>query len=258
MKILVIDRNNNLSWVDVTYKDRYFRSLDEETTYYLNQIYAVKDDNRSKTVICSYCGKEVSNSPSAIKSHRNMVHKSNKCFDCYYLKHINEKVLSQKYVLNEDGTYFESTKRNVKLVCNHEYRKYDINTEDAKRVCKYRGCENAEFYRIKDFLTEYPDAFDEFITIDRIIDSGYKEMYKYNDHITFHLKGKTRIAASVNNQGICFSFRLDYQRNSYVLRYSKKYDRVWVFDGTVRELEHYGISNGTKEAILKTLRKLYA
>ena len=258
MKLLIQERNNNLIWKDVIYKDGHFRASDESAVYDNWNIHAIKDDDRNKIVVCSACGKEVPNTPSSIKAHRNMVNKSNKCFDCRHLRHRNEKITSQKYVLNEDGTYSESTKRNVTLGCGYSYRTPDINSTEAKRWCRYAACENATFNPIKDFWTKNPDAFNEFITADRIMDVGYKSMYKYADHIVFELKCKAQINALVNNQGICFNFVLNYRNHTYSLRYSKKYDKVWFNDGGVfKELSRLDMAESTEKSIMDKLRKLY-
>ena len=226
MKILVRDNQNYLKWHDVIYKDGKFMTEDDGRSFYAQTIYAVKDDNRNKTVICSGCGKEVRNTAAAMKAHRNMINKPNKCFECSYLKHTNETIISQKYVLNEDGTYNESTRRTVNLTCGQSWRYKDINSEEARENCKYKRCENATFRCIEDFWTKYPGAFDEFITIDRIIDTGYKSMYKHSDEIRFDLKGRANLSACVNNQGVCYKFILSYRKRSYQRRYSKKYAKV--------------------------------
>ena len=258
MKILVQDHHYNLFWTDAIYKDGRFRSPNENRSYEINSIYSIKDDDRNKTVICSACRREISNSPAAIRAHRNMVHKSNKCFDCRYLRHTNEQVVSHKYSLNDDGTYSESTKRTVKLKCNHCYGGYDINSAEAKEHCVYAPCEHAEFKHIEDFWTKYPNAFDEFITTDRIIDMGYKDMHKYYDFIAFELKGKLRITALTNNQGVCYCFELNYYRSTYLMRYSKKYDKVFVCNnGSFKDLSVMDFTSDTKDIIIKKLRTLY-
>lgn len=258
MKLLVQDYNSNLIWKEAIYKDSRFRTPDSRQTYEICSIYAIKDDSRNKTVICSACGKEIPNTPSAIRAHRNMVHKSNKCFECRYLKHSNVKTISQKYVLNDDGTYSESTKRTVNLLCGIGWRNYSINSTTAQEHCIYAACENAKFKHIEDFWTKYPNAFDEFITVDRIIDTGYKQMHKYTDYITFELKGKANLTAFVNNQGICYNFTLQHYSHTYILRYSKKYNKVWViYSGAFRDLDVLDLSSSTQEAIIKKLSALY-
>lgn len=258
MKLLMKDYQHNLSWSEAIYKDGGFRSVDGDRNYNNENIYAVKDDNRSKTVICSGCGKEVRNTPAAIKAHKNMINKPNKCFECSYLRHRNETVLSQKYVLNEDGTYNESTKRTVTLGCGNRWRYPDINSDDARDACKYKCCENATFKKIEDFWTKYPNAFEEFITIDRIIDAGYKKMYKSTNEIIFELKGRANLVAHVNNQGLCFEFVLRHRSHRYTLRYSKKYDKVWFEQyGSFKELSKLDIAEDTEKAILNKMRTLY-
>lgn len=259
MKVLFKESSNNLVWKEAIYKNGDFHSLDEQYLYKKHNIYAVKNDNRRKIVICSGCGKEIPNTPSAINAHRNMVNKPNKCFECRYLKPMDTKVTSQKYVLNEDGTYSESTKRIVKLTCNRNWLYSDINSEEAHQSCKYAKCENATFNRIEDFWTKHPKAFDEFITVDRIIDAGYKSMYKNNDRIEFELKGRARLTAFVNNQGICYEFGLNHRNHYYTLRYSKKYDKVWVVDSYYgfKELNTVAVSENTIEAVTNKLKTLY-
>lgn len=257
MKILIKDGFNNLVWQEVIYKNGMFRSVDDKLRYNNYQIYSVKDDDRNKMVICSGCGKEVRNTPAAIKAHREMINKPNKCFECNCLRPINTTVMSQKYVLNDNGTYTESTKRNVQLVCNNGYNYYDINSESAKQVCRYAKCENAVFRNIADFWTKYPNAFDEFITIDRIIEAGYKEIYKSSEGVDIEFKGRANLTAHINNQGLCCEFGLRYRGCYYTLRYSKKYDKVWVANNDFRELSYVGISDFTTDAVMKKIRSLY-
>lgn len=259
MQVLFKERNNNLVWKDAIYKEREFRSPDDESPYLYQNIYAIKNDNRRKIVICSGCGKEVPNTPSAINAHRNMINKPNKCFECSYLYPTETKVASQKYTLNEDGTYTESTKRNVKLTCRKGYYYHDINSDESKQKCKYAKCENATFNRIEDFWTQHPKAFEEFITIDRIIDAGYKSMYKNTNDIEFELKSKANLTAHVNNQGICYAFTFRRRNRCYTLRYSKKYDKVWAVDARYyfRELHTLDIPENTIEIITKKLKTLY-
>lgn len=257
MKIFVKDSQNNLSWKEAIYKGGNFRSTDESITYYTSDIYAVKDDDRNKTVICSACGKEIPNNKASIKAHKNMINKPNKCFGCYNLRPLNETLISQKYVLNEDGTYSESTKRTVNLTCAKTYRYPDINSEEARNKCRYKACENATFKPIVDFWTKYPNAFDEFITVDRIVEFGYQRMRKRSTYIEFALSGRVWLQAKVNNQGVCYQFDLDHRQRTYTLRYSKKYDKVWVYRDGIKELDSLDIAESTKEAIIKKLRKLY-
>ena len=166
--------------------------------------------------------------------------------------------MSQKYVLNEDGTYSETTKRNVTLACGRGYNYYDINSENAKRVCKYARCENATMRKIEDFWTKYPNAFDEFITVDRIVDVGYKNMYKLYNEITFDLKGRANLVAHINDQGLCYEITLHHRSSQYSLRYSKKYDKVWyASSNTFCDLKGLDISEDTKDAIAKKLKALY-
>ena len=258
MKLLVKDPNFNLIWRDAVYKDKRFRLSDGTVSYDVCEIYAVKDDDRNKIVICSACGAEIQNTPASIRAHKHMVNQANKCFGCGYLKTSSEKLLSQKFVLNDDGTYAESTKRNVRLRCGVNWNRYDINSDDARHCCKYARCENATFKPVDDFWTKYPNAFDELIAVDKIVDSGYLKMYRYSNHINFALHERPNISATVNNQGVCCCFKLIHRQNGYELRYSKKYDKVWaLYNGRFVELSTLDIAERTERSILNKLRTLY-
>lgn len=258
MKLLVQDSGKSLVWKDAVYQRGQFYLDNGTKTCDTNSIYSIKDDNRDNIVICSACGAEIPNNKWAIKAHRNMVNQSNKCFECRHLEHSNAKTISHKYVLNEDGSYAESTKRNVKLLCKMGWKHYDINSDDAKTQCKYAACENAEFRHVNDFWTKYPNAFDEFITVDRIIDYGYKQMYKRYDHIEFELKGRGSIIACVNYQGVCYGFAIRHRNNVYSIRYSKKYDKALCCEyGNFKELQALPLAESTRDAILNKLRTLY-
>lgn len=258
MKILIRDNADNLVWREVIYRNDHFKSLDGSMTYCDNVIYAVKDDDRNKTVICSYCGEEVKNTPSAIRAHRAKLESPHKCFECPSLKTKSAVVVSRKYVRNEDGTYHESTKRNVELICDRRYPYRDINSAEAKQACRYYGCANALFNPISDFWTNNPNAFDEFITVDRIVDAKYRQITKFSNGFRFTLKGKTRLVVDVNKQGLCVRFRLHYYNNQYELRYSKKYDTVYVVDSYgIRTIDHFDISEATIGMVIRKFRTLY-
>lgn len=258
MKILTLDANNNLVWQEAIYEGGRFRYPDGSKTFADRYIYSVKDDDRNKTVICSACGKEIPNTPAAIKAHKNMINKSNKCFECGHLKHMNPSILTHKYTLNEDGTYTENTKRTINLKCGMAWDYTDINSEESRGKCKYARCENAQFRQIEDFWTKYPGAFDELITIDRIIDNGYKTMHKFSNSVEFELKGKGNIEVKVNNQGICYEISVSRRKNTYTLRYSKKYDKLWVWYGSDwKSLSSLYLATDTEEAIVKKIKALY-
>jgi hypothetical protein len=256
MKILVREPTSELIWKDAEYKNGSFFDADNEYTD--SKIYAVKDDNRNKIVICSGCGKEVRNTPAAINTHRNMINKPDKCFTCGELRTRNAKVTSQKYSINEDGTYNETTKRTVNLVCYNSWCYVDINSQSARNNCKYARCENALFKNIEDFWTRNPGAFDEFITIDRLIDSGYDDIRKDGNESVVNIKAVCKLQALINTQGICYGFQLQHQRNHYMIRYSKKYDKVWVvYHNSFSDFSIIDIAESTRESILNKLRKLY-
>ncbi len=258
MKVLIQNGNYNLVWKDAVWKNGSFRSLDERETYDNSKIFSVKDDDSNKIVVCPACKQEIRNTPAAIRKHQNMINEPNKCFECRYMRPINSTILSQKYVRNEDGTYAESTKRTVNLVCGNSYGSYDINSPDARRACKYSNCETAIMRPVEDFWTKYPNAFDEFITVDKIIEYGYTSVHKYEHTIEFDIKCKSKLTAFTNGQGLCYGFQLHYHRRYYELRYSAKYDKLFVLHYGLKELSCVDISEATQEQILKKMSALYS
>ena len=258
MKLLIQNKDMTLEWKDVIYKNGTFMPEDESKHYDQNDIFAIKDDDRNKTVVCAACGKEVKNTPASIKAHRNMINNPNKCFDCGDLRTRDAKTTSQKYVLNDDGTYNDTTKRVVRLVCGNGWRYPDINSDDAKSVCKYSRCENTTFKSIEDFWTKHPGAFDEFITIDRLIDAGYKSVWKTGNEVIFEIKCRSNLKAVVNNQGLCIFFELRHRHQFYTLRYSKMYDKAWVVNSySFKDLNRLDIGETTINSIMNKLRNLY-
>lgn len=258
MKILIRNSNSDLVWQDVTYSGGLFCTVNGNK-YQENQLYAIKDDDRNKMVICSACRKEIPNTPASIKAHQNMVCDKNKCFECSYLYKDEKKILSHKYALNEDGTYTENTKRTVDLWCGINWRKrMDLNSEEANKYCHLAACQNATFKSIEDFWTKNPGAFDEFITADRIIDAGYTDSSKHSDNIWFDLRNKTSFHAVVNKQGICTHFLMKYRGIKYEVRYSKKYGKAWFVDyGCFKELSKIGLAESTINSIMRKLKTLY-
>lgn len=259
MKILVQDSSKNFLWRDVIWKSKHFALIeDDRITYRETDVFAIKDDNRNKIVVCSACGCEVPNTKTAIKAHQEMVHKANKCFECRYLKCINPKIISHKYSLNTDGTYTETNKRCVNLVCHKTWNDYEINSAEANHSCKYSACETAQFKAVEDFWTKYPGAFDDMITVDRIIDIGYKDVKKYDYYSIFDIKCRTKMRALVNNQGICFGFQISHNRSYYDVCYSKKYDTAWYSQyGNYSQFSNLCLPESTERSIMNKLRELY-
>lgn len=259
MKLLMQDPHGNLVWQDAIYKNARFRDPNESRSYEITQIYAVQDDDRNNTVICSACGKEIPNTTAAKNAHQNIINRTDKCFGCQYMHTDVRTTLSRKYVVNEDGTYTESTKRQVELTCGNFWRSHPaINTDEANRGCRHSACQIAEFRAIEDFWTKYPGAFDEFITTDSLIDAGYSNTHRRGDVLSFDLSGQIELFANVNLQGICTDFTMMFHRQRFLIRYSKKYDKLFVVDcGRFRDLSTIDMSDRTQKTILRKIKALY-
>lgn len=136
-------------------------------------IVSVSRDNRKKFVKCSACGEIIRNTPEAIKEHRDRASTSATCFGCPYIRETNSKQLSAKYTLQEDGRYVVNVKNSVKLSCRNSWDYYDINSQGARDVCRWKQCATAEMKSIEDVFTKYPGAFDDMITVDKVLDNGF-------------------------------------------------------------------------------------
>lgn len=259
MKLLMQDPSGNLVWQDAIYKNARFRAPNESRSYEITQIYAIQDDDRNNMVVCSACGKEIPNTDDAKVSHQNIINRTDKCFECNYMHTDVNTTLSREYVANEDGTYIESTKRKVELTCGILWRAHPlINTEEANRGCRHAACQNAEFRVIADFWTEHPGAFDEFITADKLIDAGYDNVRRRDDGLVFDLSGQIDLRALVNSQGICTDFSLTFHRQRFLIRYSKRYDKIFVEDcGQFISLSAINMSDRTQKSILRKIKALY-
>ena len=106
-----------------------------------------------------------------------------------------------------------------------------INTEDAKSNCKYKSCNTASFDVVHDFFARYPGAFDKMVTVDAIVDKGYKRRSVFGHKSVYALKGRNQIDACVNAQNIVTHFNVSYRDHCWNgLIYSPKYHKLFMSD----------------------------
>ena len=192
-------------------------------------IVSISRDNRKKFVKCSACGEIIRNTPEAIKEHRDRASTSSTCFGCPYIRETNSKRLSAKYTLQEDGRYVVNVKNSVKLSCRNSWDYYDINSQGARDVCRWKLCATSEMKAIEDVFTKYPCVFDDMITVDKVLDNGFtkREEYDMRNEVHYKLKARNNITAVVNKLNIVDKFVIDYRSNHYNVMYSKKYNKLF-------------------------------
>lgn len=204
------------------------------------EIVSISRDNRKKFVKCSACGEIIRNTQEAINEHKLKGTTSATCFGCKYMREMGSKQLSVKYTLQEDGSYSANVKKSLNLVCTATWSTPDINSENARRYCKFKQCATAEMKAIEDVFTKYPNVFDDIITVDKVLDNGFTERKEYTSRgqVEYKLKARNNITAVVNKLNIVDCFVIDYRSHRITVLYSKKYDKLFAMSsGTYTEVK---------------------
>lgn len=245
-------------WKKAEMKDARTFALEDGTCVYQAGIVSISRDNRKKFVKCSSCGAIVRNTPEAIKEHTDRASTSASCFGCQYMREGDGKQLSAKYTLQEDGSYVVNTKKSTRLYCRASFRFYDINSPEAREVCRFKGCATAEMRPIEDVFTKYPGLFDDIITVDRILENGFTEKieYKHRGVTYYKLKGRNHITAIVNKLNIVDRFVICYRSQSFDVVYSKKYNKLFLIDGSW--YKEYNSSESIPDKTIKSIKEKIA
>lgn len=223
-------------------------------------IVSIKDDERSKYVVCKNCGEIIRNTPTNLEKHYNKAVNSDACHTCKSLRVYHDKELSRKYELNEDGTYKEIVKNECRLTCTMRgySSRTDINSEYARTSCKYARCRAQGVQPIADVFTTHPEVFDLIATVDALDNSAWELERRQGDG-TFLYKAKKRfrLYAVVNSMGIIDHFRYCYNRDSYDFAYSAKHCKVFWFDGMMYNEKNVEVDRARTAEITATVAKIY-
>lgn len=222
-------------WKKAEMKNANTFTLEDGNCVYQTGIVSISRDNRKKFVRCSSCGALIRNTPEAIKEHTDRASTSATCFGCQYMREGDGRQLSAKYTLQEDGSYVVNTKKSTKLYCRASFRFHDINSQEAREVCRFKGCATAEMQPIEDVFTKYPGLFDDIITVDRILENGFTERTEYTHRgvVYYKLKARNHITAVVNKLNIVDHFVINYRSQSFDVVYSKKYNKLFLINGSM-------------------------
>lgn len=260
MKILLREYNRApYVWVTAKYNENQFVVNGEKISQC--RIVSVINDNRKNYIQCSCCGQTFKRGSRKFQIHKENASKPQTCFDCPYLKTENERIMASKYTMDENGNATQILERSVRLVCGrYGYWEHPlINSEDAVCYCKKRQCADATEMEITDFFTEYPGAFDDIITVDKLLDMNIPITLKNNRSTEweFALEDDYTIGVSVNRLGIVDHFFVWFEQECYYVYYSKKYNEIYWDCGQYTPFYLEEMDNSTREEIKEEIAKLY-
>lgn len=234
--------------------------IDNDATVLECDIVSIRNDIRKKYVQCSECGKTFKKGSPKIEKHKEPIRDSHMCFGCRYLRQSIREQKSQKYELLENGNYLSKTKSEVFLYCYNSYTTRDINSEEARHYCIYNRCNNATMRDVKGFFIDKPGAFDELITIDKVLEKGYSNAYTsaYDNLSIYYLKARNTIGVRVNALNIVDGFDVQYKNHDWRIYYSKKYDELYEpRNGTYRVWNPGNMYKDTRDYIKAKIAALY-
>lgn len=227
MKVLLREyAGEQYVWMDAEKNDKN-KFVVNGNTISETKIVSVSDYKAGKFVTCANCGAIIPNNKKAIEAHKNMSCDWHNCLNCSLLKIDRVELHNRKFLLQEDGTFNMSAKESVKLRCGNRYSDNEITSERMRKECRFAFCKNADMVVPNDFFAQNPGAFDDLITVDKIIECGYSKTYRGNDYTEYKLKAKNTITAFVNKLNIVDHFRISYRHDFCDVVYSKKLDQLF-------------------------------
>ena len=260
MKILLRNyKSESYIWKDATYKTNTF-FVDDDIPIRYSNIVSIIDDNRPKQVKCSACGEIFEKGSKEWKKHIRPNTDNSKCWTCSHLRETRNynTPLNKKYTKMENGNYKVVTTGECILECGNSYPRKKLN--EALSTCYYNQCMNAKANEHKDFFQTYPGAFDDIITVDKVLEFGYKKRIYDGTYTVYELKARNTIKVYVNKLGIVNYIVIFYNRESRKIYYSKKYNKIFVENARdeYSEANFSGwIPQNSFELILKKIAALY-
>ena len=259
MKILY----NDFRWHDATYDSinhRFEMSDRPDLSARETNIIAVKDDDRATYVRCPACGESILNDPELIEAHRNRSTTSAACHTCHKVRPYDIVTKSQEVVPNGDGSYTVTKTETMHMMCGFNYYdRPDIESQEARERCRYRGCLNAHMEVMQDTFTKYPGLFDTIPTVDALDKNRWSIDHVRNGYTYFLCKGASRIYAAVRSDGIIEYFYYAYKRRCYNFRYSAKYNKIfWMRYDTYEDgLAFDEMSERALDTIMKRMAEIF-
>ena len=262
MKILLREHSNTqYVWKTAKYHNNSFHVGNIPIPQH--QVVSIMNDNRKKYIHCSCCGEVFRKGDRRFEIHKENAIKPETCFSCPHLAHDNPTTIQKKYKINEDGAFDVIYKQRVGLVCTKcsMWSSYDINSERAIQKCSKRQCANATEVEIDDFFTQYPGAFDDIITIDRLLDDGYDVGPSRRGNAEYDLiyneEYEYYIGACINQIGIVDCFFVWYKGCIDYVYYSKKYDELFQCEGDYLKWDVIDMSADVRSQIKQEIAQFY-
>ena len=256
---ILVRRFDNESYVWKKAKFVNGQIMADGTQIYENNIVSIRNDERKKYVYCDTCGTYFKKGSKKIEEHKEGYKDSRMCFECRYMRQNYTDIRSQKFELLDNGKYRVKAKSEASLRCGRSSS--DINSEKARERCIYNRCKDANMYDARGFFLDKPGAFDHIITVDKVLEAGYKSAWhdSYSGSTYYTLKGRIIIEAIVNKLNIVEGFRVNYKRQQYMVYYSKKYNKLYSnnYGDSYREWTPSGMLSDTKQYIFTKIAELY-
>ena len=254
MKILLRNyKDKEYVWVTAKYNGNKF--VVDGTHFDEWQVVSVLNDNRKNYLKCTSCGKIFPKKGKQFAKHKELSATNAPCLSCNRLRSNVTSTERRKYIANSDGTYTIQTEVKAELYCHYStYTSFYLNSPEAFVRCPLRQCAEAKATEIVDTFTKYPGVFDDIITVDKILDNGYKTIGYSDKNITeYILDTDIYITAYVNASGIVDSFYVDTSNYCGTLWYSKKYNTLF----TENDCRYSAYCSDENNEILKFIAKLY-
>lgn len=253
MKILIRRLDDKYYvWKDATWREGcyYINHQNRELNIHQTEILAVKEDEREGKVICKNCGAIIDNNPEAIEKHFATQEASRNCLTCDSVATYGDREnCKTTYTKNENGTYHQCTTYDTKLRCKLSMWNYvDINSREAKTICKFNQCRQRGVNKATDFFMEHPGAFDTQLTVDFLLQKGFEYEGYYSGSFYYDLKLRGALKACVNEMGVVDHFVVKHRDYAYSAYYSDKYDKLF-FEN------HYTYSESTPGNMSDTKHK---
>lgn len=260
--------NEEFVWKEAEYKKEGFY-VDGKRVKEINVV-ATDDCDLSGYIYCNSCGERIKDEPGAFEQHCAEVEAKKDCGTCGYLRigRIDDNY-NRTFHRNENGLYeVTETYNNASLTCTKNYRRCDIESEEAVAGCIFMQCRD-NGTRTSDIVFERkPNAFDTVITVDVLQEKKLKFDRKTDNYRTMGIEGKNyflydmkargTIKACVNSIGIVECFLVTTAGCTKYMFYSEKYNQMFYeSNGKYFEGRPYEMTERKYQELFKKVKELY-
>jgi Zn ribbon nucleic-acid-binding protein len=226
---------------------------------YMNNIIAIKEDDRIGYVRCNNCGELIKNTPEDIEAHFALKEKEKDCLKCGYVRLYGDKYNKKiVYTKNDDNTYSITETYDSALGCSAGYWTHKLGDSGAERDCIHTKCRRYGVSEINDIFIKYDNPFDKHITVDFLREKKFVCEGYIGDHWEYDLKCRGSLKACVNELGIVDKFKVYSRGYEYYAYYSARHNKLFFDDGYKYSDHHDDYVGASKhDMILTKLSKLF-